>query len=146
MSLVIDTDVLVYSIDSASPFRSACQGFLEERRSTGQGLAVTWSILYELLRVVTHPRVLRRPLGPADARRLVAGLASDPGIEVLTETGRHAVVLDELLADAPPMRGNRYHDVHIAAVMRENGVATIATADRHFRVFPHLRIIDPTER
>jgi toxin-antitoxin system PIN domain toxin len=143
VSLLVDTNVLVYSFDERSALGKPCRAFIENRRSAG-GIAVTWSILYELLRIMTHPKVLRRPLDPSAARGLVASLASDPSVEILTETARHAAVLDELLADSPPIRGNRYHDAHIAAVMRENGVGTIATLDRHFRVFAHLKVVDPT--
>ncbi len=143
MNLLIDTNLLVYAVHEESPHHAAARSFVEERRKGG-GFCVTWSILYEWLRVVTHPRVFSRPLEPAKAASFVRMLAADPKVDVLLETERHCSFMQEVLAAAPPLRGNLYHDAHIAALMREHGIGTIATADRHFRVFPFLNVVDPT--
>lgn len=144
MNLVIDTNVLVYAVHQTAPQHAAARAFVEERRSKG-GFCVTWSILYEWLRVVTHPRVFSRPLVPAEARRFVLSLALDPAVDILEHTGNHARVLDEVLTDLPHLRGNLMHDAHIAALMKEHGVSTIATADQHFRLFTFLKIINPAD-
>lgn len=143
MSLVIDTNILVHTVHAESPHHQPCKEFVEIRRA-GLGFSVTWSILYEWARVVTHPRVFARPLSPDVARGFVLGLAQDPRIDILLEMQNHSGFLAEVLANAPPVRGNLYHDVHIATLMREHGVSTIATADRHFRLFPFLQVVDPT--
>lgn len=144
MSILVDTNVLVFAVHAESPHHLVARRFLEGLRSRG-GFCVTWSILYEWLRVCTHPGVFARPLDPSTACGFVLTLARDPTIDILLETPGHAACLDEILRDLPAIHGNRYHDVHIAAVMRENGVATVATTDRHFRLFPFLRIVDPTD-
>ncbi len=144
MSLLIDSNVLLHAANRASPHHAVARDFVERHRA-GAGFCVTWSVLYEWLRVATHPAVFRRPLSPAAAREYVRSLAADPRVEVLLETGRHATVLEDLLGESPPIRGNRYHDAHIAALMREHGVSTIATCDGHFRLFRFLKVIDPTE-
>lgn len=143
MSLLVDSNVLLYAVNTASPRHEAARDFVREQ-AAGAGFCVTWSILYEWLRVVTHPAVFPRPLDPARARQYIRRLVGEPRVEVLLETPRHLEVLEEVLADAPPLRGNRYHDAHIAAVMREHGVGTIATCDGHFRLFQFLKVIDPT--
>jgi len=45
--------------------------------------------------------------------------------------------------DLQPFQGHLYHDVHIATIMKENGISKIATSDKHFRLFPFLKILDP---
>jgi uncharacterized protein len=143
MSLVIDTNILVHAVHAESPHHRTCKEFVEERKGS-PGFFVTWSILYEWLRVVTHPRVFAHPLPPEAARDFVLNIARDSTVDVLPESSNHARILSAVLAEAPPIRGNLYHDVHIASVMREHGISTIATADRHFRLFPSLKVIDPT--
>lgn len=143
MNVLIDTNVLVHAVNAESPHHAATRSFVEGRRH-GEGFCVTWSILYEWLRVVSHPRVFTRPLEPGPAADFIHALVDDARVVVLRETPNHVRFLTELLEDAPPLRGNIYHDLHIATLMREHGVSVIVTADRHFRVFPFLSIIDPT--
>jgi toxin-antitoxin system PIN domain toxin len=143
MNLLVDTNLLVYAVYEESPHHQAARAFVEKHRRSG-GFCVTWSILYEWLRVVTHPRVFSRPLDPSRAVAFIETLVDDPKVDVLLETDRHPRFMVEVLSSAPPLRGNMYHDAHIAALMREHGVGTIATADRHFRVFPFLTVVDPT--
>ena len=143
MTLLVDTNILVYAIHRESPQHQAARRFIEGLYE-GPGFVLTWSILYEWLRITTHPRIFPRPLAPSEARAFVAQVAGNPRVDILCETPRHCQALDEVLQGSPPLRGNRYHDAHIAAVMREHGVTQIATADRHFRQFDFLQVIDPT--
>jgi predicted nucleic acid-binding protein len=55
-----------------------------------------------------------------------------PFFEILAETDRHAEVIDELVREYPHIAGERFHDLHIAAVMREHGITDICTADADF--------------
>jgi predicted nucleic acid-binding protein len=57
--IVVDTNVLVYAADSVSLFHAASRDWLEVRRRRPDAWYMTWSILYEFLRVTTHPRVMR---------------------------------------------------------------------------------------
>ena len=59
--LVVDTNVLVYAADADLPFHAPCRYWLERQRARPDGWYTTWGILYEFLRVTTHPRVMGRP-------------------------------------------------------------------------------------
>jgi toxin-antitoxin system PIN domain toxin len=142
MSVLIDTNILIYAVHTEAVHHRTARAFVEKRRSDG-GFCVTWSILYEWLRVVTHPRVFSNPLSPEAARNFVIELTSDPRIDVLVETPRHSNFFALALDEAPNIRGNLYHDVHIASLMLEHGVSLIATADHHFRLFRFLKVMEP---
>lgn len=43
----------------------------------------------------------------------------------------------------PERAGNAVPDAHLAALMRQHGVATIYTRDRDFRRFEGIRVEDP---
>ena len=60
-------------------------------------------------------------------------------------TERHAAVLAQTLAEMPDMRGNLFHDLHIAVLMREHGVSRICTRDTDFHRFPFLTVVDPLQ-
>jgi uncharacterized protein len=106
-------------------------------------VVVTWSVVYEFLRIVTHWSVFPHPLNFADAWNFIQSLLASPSFGILVETERHVEVVRDLTREYPHMSGNRLHDLHIAALMREHGVVEIRTADTDFHEFKFLRVVDP---
>lgn len=88
MSILVDSNILLHAVNGASPHHAAARDFIEARFA-GSGFGVAWSILYEWLRVATHPAVFPRPLDPARARQYVLRLVGEPRVEVLLETPRY---------------------------------------------------------
>jgi hypothetical protein len=141
--LVVDTDVLVYAANASSPFHLACRQALEGwRRGPGAWYA-TWAILYEFLRVTTHPRVLSPAWSAGQAWSFVEALLASPGFGVLVATARHPAVVAEVLREVPHLSGNLLHDAHTAVLMREHGIRRVYTRDTDFHRFPWVEVIDP---
>ena len=143
--LVVDTNVLVYAADKDSPFHAACRDWLERQRKRADAWYTTWAILYEFLRVTTHPRVMRRPWNVSAAWGFVAALLASPGLSVLTSTPRHPDVAAQVIAELPHLAGNLLHDAHTAILMREHGIRRVCTRDTDFHRFPFLEVIDPLQ-
>jgi toxin-antitoxin system PIN domain toxin len=141
--LAVDTNVLIYAADAASPFHSRCRAWLERQRSQSGAWYTTWPILYEFLRVTTHPRVMRQPWSAHQAWDFVTALLASPGLSVLVATERHRDVVDEVLAELPHLAGNLLHDTHTAVLMREHGIRRVCTRDTDFNQFPFLEVVDP---
>lgn len=140
---VVDTNLLIYA---------ALREFKEHDRAdqllAGWGAAaepwhITWSIAYEFMRVVTHRVPFPRPLTFTEAWGFIESFRSSPSFNILIETERHAEVVRELTREYPRISGNRMHDLHIAALMREHGVFEIRTADVGFHQFKFLRVVNP---
>lgn len=141
--LVVDTNVLVYAADEDSPFHAACRDWLERQRGLADAWYTTWAILYEFLRVTTHPRVMRRPWSSQTAWDFIAALLASPGLAVLVPTQRHTEIAAQVIAEIPHLAGNLFHDAHTAVLMREHGLRRIVTRDTDFHRFPFLEAIDP---
>jgi len=140
---VVDTNVLVYAADVSAPEHPRCRALLDRWRAQHGAWYLTWGNCYEFLRVVTHPRVLRKPwTGPAAGEFLAAVLQS-PGLSMLTPTDRHAAVLAEVMSAVPMITGNLWHDAETAVLMREHGIRRICTRDTDFSRFPFVEIVDP---
>ncbi len=105
--------------------------------------SVTWGIVYEFLRVVTHPRVLSRPFSLEQAWLFINALFASPRLGILVETDRHRHVATEVFAEVPGITGNLVFDAHTAILMGENGIRTIYTRDTDFNRFPFLDTVDP---
>ncbi len=143
--LVFDTNVLVYAVDEDSPFHEPCRARVVQAREGSSPAFLTWSICYEFLRVTTHPRVSLSPRTPQEAWDFLETLLASPTFALLMATERHAAVLAQTLAEMPDMRGNLFHDLHIAVLMREHGVSRIYTRDTDFHRFPFLTVVDPLQ-
>jgi uncharacterized protein len=143
--LVVDTNVLVYAADEESPFHAACREWLERHRVSADAWYTTWAILYEFLRVTTHPRVMRRPWNLSDAWTFVTALLASPGLDLLVPTPRHAEVAGQVIAELPHLSGNLLHDTHTAILMREHGIRRICTRDADFHRFSFLEVVDPVK-
>lgn len=139
----VDTNVLVHAVDPGSPFHGPCAEALARWRQQRTPWFVTWSVLYEFIRLVSHPRKMRRPVTVQEAWRAVEALLASPGLRVLTATDRHAQVARAVLEETPGLTGNLAHDAHIAVLLREHGVRRIYTRDADFFRFPFLEPVDP---
>ncbi len=139
----VDTNILVYAADEDSPFHEPCRTLLERCRRESSPWYVTWGVLYEFLRVVTHPQVLGKPWSLDPAWGFVGALLDSPGLGLLTPTELHRDVASQVFAELPRLAGNSLHDAHVAILMREHGVSRIYTRDTGFHRFPFLEPIDP---
>ena len=140
---VVDTNILVYGADKDSPGHVRCRALIEQWRAQTTPWYVTWGIVYEFLRVVTHPRVLTRPLPASHAWLFLDSRFASPQLRLLAETDRHRHVTAEVFAEIPGIGGNLVFDAHTAILMRENGIRVIYTRDTDFNLFPFLDTIDP---
>lgn len=140
---VVDTNVLLYAADTSCPEHHRTRALLDHWRSQPLPWYTTWGILYEFMRVATHPRVFRQPWTAVDAWRFVEALRASPGLGVLVHTERHRDIAAQTIAEVPALRGNLFHDAHTAILMREHGVGRIYTRDTDFHRIPFIEVRDP---
>jgi len=60
---VVDTNILLYAANRDCSEHAKCRELVLEWRAQVSPWYLTWGIVYEFLRVATHPKVLRRPFG-----------------------------------------------------------------------------------
>ena len=140
---VVDTNLLIYAADEDSPWQERVRALLAEWGSDTQPWFITWSVIYEFLRVATHRSVFAHPLSFADAWSFIESLRTSPSFGILVETERHPEVVRGLTLEYARLSGYRLHDLHIAALMKEHGVTEIRTADLSFHEFKFLRVVNP---
>lgn len=130
---VVDTNILVYAADQSCPEHAI--GMLP--------WYLTWNIIYEFLRVASHPCVFRQPWSTESAWAFIAALLASPGVGLLIHTERHTGVAAKTFDEVTGIRGNLVHDAHSAILMREHGIRRIYTRDTDFHRFPFLEVVDP---
>lgn len=105
-------------------------------------LSIIWLNVYKFLRIATHSKIVDQPLPPMEAWSNIVSLINHPNFVILQETPRHSLIIGEIVTELNPV-GNFWHDCHIAAILKENGVDEIATCDMDFRKFTFLKTINP---
>lgn len=140
---VVDTNILLYAADRDAQEHAKSRELLLKWRVHKTPWYLTWGIVYEFLRVATHPNVFRKPFSTTNAWRFLEAVLISPSVNMLIETEHHRHVIEEVFAEIPGINGNLVFDAHTAILMRENGVRTIYTRDTDFNRFPFLDVIDP---
>lgn len=141
----VDTNILIYAHFDRYPQHRKARAFCERLLSaTVDDWCLGWQVVYEYVRITTHPSIHNTPLTLEHALAdLEPYLSADHG-HVLTHTEQHRPVLEAVASAVPAARGNFIHDVHYAALLREHGVSRIYTADSDFQKFGFLDVVDPT--
>ena len=92
--------------------------------------------------MVTHPRVFDPPTALDLALEDLESLLESPSLVLLGEGSAPREIMRRVLV-AGRATGNLVHDAHIAALLLEQGVKEIWTADRDFSRFTGLRVQFP---
>ncbi len=132
-----DTNILVNSVNEASPHRQQASKWLGRAFDSGHGVGFAWLVLIGFLRISTQRAILPTPLSVAEALGLMDDWLSHPHAKLLHPTVRHADILARLLLVAGAA-GNLTNDAHLAALAIEHG-ATVGTFDKDFNKFPGLK-------
>lgn len=140
---VVDTNILLYAADRDSPAHLTCRVQVDAWRKQSSIWYLTWGIVYEFLRVATHPNVFRKPFSAKNAYLFIQAILISPSVGMLVETERHQAMVSEVLADLPDITGNLVFDAHTAILMKEHGIRTIYTRDSDFHRFTFLEVINP---
>ena len=143
MSGIIDTNLLLYSINKDAPQYAAARSFLEKVALSSDCYYLTEGILYEFLRVSTHHRVFSTPLSPKQGWQYLKELTAFPSIEILGITVIHWEKLEAELSQRDDIRGNLFFDTRTVIQMREHGLKRIYTADHDFKRFSGIEVVNP---
>lgn len=146
MRFLVDSNILVYAANRDCEEHAGALTAVEGWLSGPVSWVLTWGIIYEFLRVATHPRIFRRPLTARQALAFLDPLLTSDLVTVLGPTPRHESLMRTTVREFGRPAGNIFHDLHTAVLMREHGVPEIMTGDEDFRRFPFLIVTNPVRR
>jgi toxin-antitoxin system PIN domain toxin len=132
---LVDTNVLVFTVNEASPQHADSRRWLDGVLSGADTLALSWQALIGFVRVVTHPAVASSPLDVGQAFDLVDAWLAAPASIVVEPTATHTTIVRDLLIGAGGVGGKLVHDAHLAALAIEHR-AGIVSYDSDFARFP----------
>ena len=113
--MIVDANVLLYAVDSTSPFHESAKGWLEASLNEPARIGLPWVSLLAFQRISTHPRASASPLSPSQAWSFVADWLDADATWMPVPGSRHAEILHDLIV-AGDLRGNLVTDAHLAAL------------------------------
>lgn len=140
---LIDVNILVQAHREDADQHLAVNSWLESVLREAGGLAVSELVLSGFLRVVTHPKVFKRPTPLGDALAFVSDFRERDSVIIARPGSRNWEVFEELVRKADA-RGNRIPDAYHAALAVEQGFEWV-TLDRGFGRYPNLRWRHPLD-
>jgi toxin-antitoxin system PIN domain toxin len=146
LSGIVDTNLLLYGANADAPEHEAARDFLVEVGRPAAPWYLTEGIVYEFLRVATHPKVFPAPLVWRQALDFLAPFLAADHVHVLHAADEHWMVLDQVLSTITHPSGNLFFDVRTVVLMREHGIRRIFTTDTDFLQFDGIEVINPLRR
>ena len=135
--VVVDANVLLYAVDSASTHHEQTRSWLDTSLDGAEAVGLAWIALLAFIRIGTNPAILPTPMTVDEATGQVEAWLGAPGAVVAQPTARHAGLLRGLLRESGTA-GNLTTDAHLAALAIEHG-AEIVSYDRDFARFAGVR-------
>lgn len=136
-AVLIDSNIVIYAINRASPKHMPAQAFLQQNSSR---LVLAHQNIFESLRVLTHGK-FAHPMAPAAALQAVESIAKHCTIIAPDAKALH---IAEALVQKHGLAGDKIFDAYLAATALAAGVSTIATDNtKDFACFEGLKVINP---
>jgi hypothetical protein len=141
--ILLDVNVLVYAHRRDAENHGDYRSWLERTIAADEPFGIADLVLSGFLRIVTHPRVFKKPTPLRDATAFCAALRSEPNAAVLAPGARHWGIFTSLCTSAR-VRGNLVPDAYLAALAIESGSEWVTT-DRDYERFHGLRVRHPLD-
>lgn len=136
-----DVNLLVYAYNADAPLHAKARAWWEAILNEVQPVAIPWVVSCGFIRLMTHPRVLPRPLAPGKSIAHVRSWLERPFVQIVEPGNRHLDILESLLREVG-VGGNLVTDATLAALAIEHQ-CELHSNDTDFGRFSGLRWRNP---
>ena len=135
-----DVNLVVYAYNEDAPFHIAAKAWWERCLSGTEPVGLAWVVLLGFIRLMSHRRVLARPMTASEASEQCRLWLLQPNVRIALPGASHMDILGSLLAD--PIGSNLITDAHLAALAIEHQ-AELHSNDSDFVRFSGLTWRNP---
>ncbi len=132
-----DVNVLVYAFDDQSVRHEDCRKWLRKVMEGEEPFAMVELILCSFMRVVTHPKILKKPPSLKQATHAVQAILGHPLCRIVRPGEKHFDIFLEK-CHTVKVQGGFISDVYLAAIAIEHDCEMI-TFDKGFQRIPNLK-------
>lgn len=135
--ILVDANLLIYAYVDDLPQHEAAFEWLDRQLNETPRVGLPWASLLAFVRLVSNPRIFRKPVPLPAAWRQVETWLSAPSVWTPGPTARHAAVLGALLS-SEGLKANDVPDAHLAALAIEHDLL-LCSSDGGYDRFADLR-------
>jgi uncharacterized protein len=141
--MLVDANILLYSVDTASPFHERADDWLTGALNGTRRVGIPWMSISAFLRIATNPRAAAKPLTPTQAWEHVDGWLDAPTAWIPEPGSGHRQILRDLHLRLD-LRAGLVADAVLAAICIEHGLEMVS-ADSDFARFADITWINPIQ-
>jgi len=141
--ILVDANLLIYAVNSDSPFHARAKSWWESRLSGNESVGLAWIVILAFIRISTRAGIFSRPLTPELAIAYVDEWLLQPYVNLVNGTENQWKIFRNLQLQVGTA-GNLTSDTLLASLALELG-ATIYSADHDFKRFTGVTHINPLE-
>ncbi len=139
--ILVNANLLIYTIDADSPRHNPARHWLEETLSGTTRVGLAWIVALAFVRITTRSGIVGNHLPPEQALAYVDSWLEQPFVYTIAP-GRHHWPILRNLTLATGTAGNLTSDAHLAALAIEHG-CTVYSSDDDFKRFPGIEHVNP---
>ena len=142
----IDTNILVYALDTESPFHLKAINFVNSTARGELEIGISPQVVGELYATITNPRKASHPLPPNEAIAAITSIWEAENIQrIFPKQQTLELTLD--LVKHYQLKSMDFFDAQIVATMLDNGVSTIYTVnEQDFAMFEEIKALNPLKQ
>ncbi|MBI2641334.1 type II toxin-antitoxin system VapC family toxin [Candidatus Roizmanbacteria bacterium] len=135
--MLLDSNIVVYAINSASPKHSVAQKFINQYR---QSLFLAHQNVLETIRIITH-RKFPNPMTITSALKTLSNFTET--LSLISPKQESYFLATELIKKYS-LDADKVFDAYLVATALSNGITTIATDnEKDFKVIKEISVTDP---
>jgi len=141
----IDTNILVYALDTESPLHLKAIDFVNRTARGELEIGISPQVVGELYATITNPRKASHPLSPDEAIDAIIPIWEAENTQrIFPKQQTLELTLD--LVNHYQLKSLDFFDAQIVATMLDNGISTIYTVnEQDFAIFEEIKAVNPLE-
>lgn len=142
MTFLLDSNVLIYAHCDGMAQHTKVAAWLTRAVSQGESVILTETVILSFYRIASNDKAMSNPLTVADIAAAVENLLTQPNVSLFTPTNAHFRHFEQFCRKYT-ISSRLVMDAHLCVAALASG-ATIATCDKDFKKFSHVKIFNPS--
>jgi toxin-antitoxin system PIN domain toxin len=142
MTFLLDSNVLIYAHCEDMPQHAKVAVWLAQIINKGDAVILTETVVLSFYRIASNQKAMSNPLTVANIAAAVENLLAQANVVLFTPTNAHFQHFEQFCRKHD-ISSRMVMDAHLCVAALASG-ATVATCDKDFKKFPHIKIFNPS--
>jgi toxin-antitoxin system PIN domain toxin len=142
MTFLLDSNILIYAYCEDMPQHTKVGAWLTRTVNSSDSIILTETVVLSFYRIASNDRAMSNPLSVADIAAAVENLLNQANVILFTPTNAHFRHFEQFCRKHA-VSSRLVMDAHLCVAALASG-ATVATCDKDFKKFPHVKIFNPS--